>query len=232
MCERELAESLEGEPAGSTRITFKASVAFKLQRIIAKRVREEKIPSNIRYVAGVDASYSSKLGIGIGVAVLYDIRLERVVEVKTVAVPVRIPYIPGLLAFRELPCIAAALSMLSVKPEVVLVDGHGLAHPRGAGLACHLGVALDVRSIGVAKKRLVGETVEMGGSTYLVFEGRVVGAVFREPPGSKPLYVSIGNRVTLEDAVELVRRTRKSKGLPEPLHLADRVSKEVRRRLG
>jgi deoxyribonuclease V len=139
------------------------------------------------------------------------------------------PYVPGLLTFREAPGAIAAIEALRIRPDLLLCDGQGLAHPRRCGFASHLGLALDLPSIGAAKSRLTGSHEEPGGErgdwTPLVDDGEVIGACVRTRPGARPIYVSIGHRVTLETAIRLVLRCTTRYRLPEPTRLADQLSK-------
>lgn len=141
------------------------------------------------------------------------------------------PYVPGLLSFREAPASLDALERLGTEIDLLLVDGHGVAHPRRFGLACHLGVLADLPSIGVAKSRLVGrheEPAEERGSREALVDGdEVVGAVVRTRAGVRPVFVSVGHRVGLETAVELVLRCAPRYRLPEPIRQADRLSRRV-----
>lgn len=157
---------------------------------------------------------------------MYDVREKRVVARAAATAEVSVPYVPGFLAFRELPLLAAALELLPAKPDVVLVDGHGYAHPRRAGIATHLGVALDVPTVGVAKKKLVGREVEAGGRILLVDGGEVVGEVLL--CGRRKLYVSAGHRVTLDDAVKLVKKLLEGEHV-DVMSEADAFSKAVSR---
>ena len=143
-----------------------------------------------------------------------------------------IPYVPGLLAFREMAVLAPALLALSreVKPDLVIVDGHGIAHPRRAGIASHVGVVFNVPSIGVAKKRLYGSEVERGGLRILVDQrGAPIAALLMR--GRSKIYVSPGHRITLESSIKLITSMWKKGKLPEPTRLADRVSKEIRAKM-
>ena len=139
------------------------------------------------------------------------------------------PYIPGFLAFREVPVILKAFEKLRPVPDLLVVDGHGLAHPRFCGLACHLGVTLDTPSIGCAKSRLVGEYREPDNAresaTYLIFQKRAVGRVVRTREGVKPVYISIGHKIDLDKAVEFVLRMTGRYRLPEPVRLAHKAAK-------
>lgn len=144
-----------------------------------------------------------------------------------------LPYIPGLLGFREVPVLARAFAQLPVKPDLILVDGHGVAHPKGLGVASHLGVVLDVPTIGVAKSVLRG-TVEgdfpdtPGARAPLVWKGRLLGMALRTRRGANPLYISIGHRVSLETAIAWVERTLRGRRLPEPTRLAHEEAARVR----
>ena len=143
-------------------------------------------------------------------------------------------YHPGLLAFREGPAIVAALRKLTATPEIVLLDGHGIAHPEGFGMASHIGVILGIPSIGCAKSRLVGEYDEPGPEkgdwTYLSYRNRRVGAVVRTRANVRPLFVSPGHLADIETSVEIVLRCLSSYRIPEPLRRADRLSKMMRSR--
>jgi deoxyribonuclease V len=144
-----------------------------------------------------------------------------------------LPYIPGLLGFREVPALTDAWAELAPKPDLLLVDGHGLAHPRGLGIACLLGLALDVPTIGVAKSVLVGELAEAladepGAVTPLVFKGREIGIALRSRRGANPLYISVGHRVSLATSLDWVRRCLRGRRLPEPTRAAHEAAGALR----
>ena len=145
------------------------------------------------------------------------------------AQPTVFPYVPGLLSFREVPAMSAALALLPEPPDLLLVDGQGLAHPRRLGLACHLGVVTGLPSIGVAKSRLVGRYEEPGlerGSSSPMFHRReLVGVALRTRDGTNPLFISVGHRISLPTAVDLVLRFTPKWRLPEPIRLADAISR-------
>lgn len=145
-----------------------------------------------------------------------------------------LPYIPGFLGFREVPALAACWGRLSDKPDLLFVDGQGALHPRRFGIACQAGVTLDVPAIGVAKSRLVGEVEgdlppEEGASLPIRFRGEALGALLRSRRRANPLHVSPGHRVSLESAVEWVRRTLRGRRLPEPTRLAHEAAGRLRR---
>jgi deoxyribonuclease V len=146
--------------------------------------------------------------------------------------PAPLPYVPGLLGFREAPLYIAACARLTVRPDLLLVDGQGIAHPRGFGLASHLGVLLDVPAIGVAKTWLFGSYREPGRSrgcsTRLVHAGRVAGRVLRTQTGVRPLYVSPGHRIGIREAAEVVVRLAPRYRIPEPLRIADQWARRLR----
>jgi len=207
--------------------------AVAVQREFAGLVVKNGRPDPIRVVAGADVSYSRKLGLTVGVVVLCRADgLETIAE-GSAAQPTRFPYVPGLLSFREAPVILEVLERFAGEFDVLLVDGHGLAHPRRLGLASHLGVILDVPTVGCAKSRLVGEYEEPGRDrsvrTPLTDGGERIGTVLRTRAGVKPLFVSIGHRVSLEYAEEITLATAVKYRLPEPLRRAHNLVTRVRK---
>jgi deoxyribonuclease V len=142
------------------------------------------------------------------------------------------PYVPGYLGFREVPALAAAWTRLATKPDVILVDGQGLAHPRGLGLACHLGLVLGIPTIGVAKSLLVGAGdpgPEPGDTAPLIWKGRRLGTALRTRRGAKPVYVSVGHRVSLGTAVAIVLAATRGRRLPAPIRAAHNAANAARR---
>ncbi len=196
-----------------------------MQRRLAARVRVTPLRGAPRLVAGLDAAFTSERCIA--AAVLWDLRSRRVVEQRVAVRPLHFPYVPGLLSFREAPALLAALRKLRGEPEVLLCDGHGLAHPRRFGIACHIGVLTGLPTVGCAKSRLVGEHADpaqrRGARAPLEDRGEVIGAVLRTRPGLRPLFVSVGHRVDLPSALRLVLACAREHRLAEPVHLADRL---------
>ncbi|NER33562.1 MAG: deoxyribonuclease V [Oscillatoria sp. SIO1A7] len=198
---------------------------------IQEKLREETIAydmlSPIQYVAGVDVGYDENNIARAAVAVLSFPTLEKV-EVAIATKLATFPYIPGLLSFREVPAILDALEKLSITPDLLLCDGQGLAHPRRFGLACHLGVIANLPSIGVAKSLFIGEhdevTPERGSWQPLIDQGETVGAVLRSRTGVKPIYVSIGHRISLRSAIDYVLRCAPKYRLPETTRMADSLA--------
>ena len=209
---------------------FSIEKAIRAQILLSKHVIIEPINVDlIDTVIGLDVSYSKDFGCAAAVA--YNLKSKTVVNYAVYCDKVQIPYIPGLLAFREAPLMIKALYTLSKKTrvEVVFVNGHGLAHPRLFGIASHIGVVFNIPSVGVARNLLYGKVVQHNGKEAIIVDGRIVGYVLRK--NNHKLYVSIGHRVTAENAAELVLRTwLEGKTLPEPIRLADEISrKEVRK---
>lgn len=216
------------------RFDLSPAEAIALQRRLAARIEtnDRLGPGGVEalnLVAGLDIAFADSGRTTIAAAVLVRLpSLETIAEARA-TLPTRFPYVPGLLSFRELPAGIEAIERLPEAPEAVLCDGQGYAHPRRFGLACHLGLALDLPTIGVAKSRLIGAHDEPGPArgdwTPLLDRGETIGAVLRTRAGVKPLYVSTGHRVTLASASALTLRATGRYRLPEPLRRADRLSK-------
>lgn len=203
--------------------------ARRLQAELAARVRvadEWRDPP--RWLAGFDVGFVERGRTTRAAVVLLDARTLAPVERHVVEMPTRMPYIPGLLSFRELPALLEALARLGRRPDLAFVDGQGLAHPRRLGAACHFGLAADLPTIGVAKSILVGTHAplaeEAGATAPLLDGGQRVGTALRSKRGCRPLIVSPGHRVSHEAAVDWVRRTLRGYRLPEPTRLADRLA--------
>ncbi len=204
--------------------------AIALQkRLAAEVVRLDRF-AEIATIAGVDVSYDKPSGVARAAVVIVDATTLAPLAEATAAVPVAFPYVPGLLSFREAPAAIAALAEVEMVPDILMCDGQGIAHPRRFGLASHLGVFLDLPSIGVAKSRLTGHHEEpglqRGAWTPLLDRGEVIGAALRTRTGKRPLYVSIGHRVCLPTALAMVMRCTRGLRLPETTRLADRLSKQ------
>ena len=200
--------------------------ARRIQEDLRQRVRLTPFPGPVRRVAGIDAAFSRERVVAVASVLSYP-ELE-VVEEGVASRPVELPYIPGLLSFREGPAVLEAIANLTRLPDLFLFDGQGIAHPRGLGIASHIGVLLDQPSIGVGKSRLVGEADvdgldrRKGATVGLWFEGEEVGALLRSREGTRPLYVSPGHRVTRGDAVAWTLACCTRYRLPEPIRQADR----------
>jgi len=206
---------------------------MRLQRSLASRVRCEPLSGPVRTVAGVDCAFLDGGGSIVAAAVVCEAESMRVVAARYVVRPCRFPYVPGLLSFREAPAVIAVVRKLPARPDLLMCDGQGLAHPRRLGLACHVGLWLDVPTIGVAKSRLCGEYRPVGRRrgcrVRLLDAGSGVGAVVRTRTDVKPLYVSVGHRVTLPEAVRWTLRCGRGYRLPEPTRQADLLVGRLKR---
>jgi deoxyribonuclease V len=182
--------------------------------------QQSSVPEEIRYVVGADSAYDNQKASGAAVLVKYD-TLDPI-ETTTARVRVTFPYIPGLLSFREGPVVARVLRKLRHKPDVCIVDGHGLAHPRKLGLACYVGLITNLPTIGVAKSRLFGTEVR---ETLVDTEGNIIARVLQF--NRKSLYVSVGHKISLEDATRIVKHCITKRGL-EPVLLAHQEANRLR----
>jgi deoxyribonuclease V len=204
--------------------------ARRIQGILAAKVEIIPFRSEVGYIAGVDAAFSSTRVFA--AACLFSYPGLEPVEDALAQTAMRFPYISGYLSFREGPAIMLAVRRLSTKPDLILVDGQGIAHPRGIGIASHIGVLLDMPTIGCAKSRLCGEFVEPDGGkgerSLLRYRDKVVGAVLRTRAGVRPLFISPGHRVDLETSVEIALAATRRFRIPEPLRRADILSKRAR----
>jgi len=187
----------------------------------------------VNLVAGCDASYMRGNDRMFAAVVVHSYPELEPVESVSGSSPVTFPYVPGLLSFREIPSLLAVFEKLKSVPDVLLVDGQGLAHPRGFGIASHLGVMLGIPTIGVAKSVLVGEYDEpgekRGGSTDLVFKGERVGVALRTRDRVKPVFVSVGHMVELDSAADFVLTCCTRYRLPEPARAAHELSNAARK---
>ena len=240
--------------------------AIALQKKLALRVRAVPIARKVHTIAGVDCAFvgrAEKKGdrhlfqkakkesvpfsqkesvpffppsLVIAAAVLCDARTLEIIVHSDVTMPCEFPYIPGLLSFREAPAVIEAIRKLSVRPDLVMIDGQGLAHPRGLGIASHVGLWLGMPTIGVAKSRLCGEHRPVwprrGSHTRLMLNGVVVGSVVRTRDNVNPLYVSVGHRVTLAEAVRWTVRCATKARLPEPTRLAHQLVTRLKKNSG
>ncbi|MGH6635407.1 MAG: deoxyribonuclease V [Gammaproteobacteria bacterium] len=199
-----------------------------LQNELRTRVMAWDAFPGIERVAGVDVGFESNGRITRAAVAVLSFPDLAVIAHAIARCETRFPYVPGLLSFREAPAAIEALTKLKKQPDILVCDGHGLAHPRRFGLACHLGVATDLPSIGVAKKRLLGDHKAVpegrGRWTELDERGEVIGAVLRTRVGVKPVFVSVGHKISLKSAVELVMACVTRYRLPETTRFAHRLA--------
>ena len=203
--------------------------AIQLQQKLNQEIVFQPLPEKIERVGGLDVRYQN--GQARAAAVVFDFATMKVVEQAVVEIEMGFPYIPGLFSFREVPPLLAAIECLGEMPEVWLCDGQGIAHPRRFGLACHLGVLLDLPTVGCAKSILIGShpplPAERGNVSQMSENGEVIGAALRTRNHVRPVYVSVGHRADLDSATKLVLSCGRGMRLPEPLRLAHRLTTRV-----
>jgi deoxyribonuclease V len=204
--------------------------AVRIQNEIAERVRLTPLTSEPETVAGMDVAFTDREAVCVVVVMRY--KDLQTVEERVLRDFITFPYIPGYLSFREGPLMKKALESLNIKPDILLIDGQGIAHPRGAGIATHIGVTTGIPAVGCAKSKLVGEyeepCLEKGCWSRLIYEGKTVGAVLRTRTGVKPVFVSPGHLVTLDDAIRVVLHCSIRYRLPEPIRRADHLSRRFK----
>ena len=205
-----------------------AAGAIAVQQQLREKVICHDHLGSVDYVAGVDVGFKNHFSLTQAAIAVFRFPQLDLVETAIATTPTTFPYIPGLLSFREIPAILKAFETLQTSPDLVLCDGQGIAHPRRFGIASHLGLLLDLPSIGVAKSRLVGHHGEIpsnrGEYTLLKDQTEVVGVVFRSRINVKPLYLSIGHRLSLSTMIDYVQRCLTKYRLPEPTRIADKLA--------
>ncbi len=205
------------------------SQALDIQKRLAAEVSRISEVNTPRFIAGVDISVNRREGVATGAVVVLDYPGLNLVEAEVVSGKVDFPYVPGLLSFRESPLTLATCEKLNLIPDLILVDGQGIAHPRRMGLASHLGLFLNTPTIGCAKSLLCGShkalDVESGSYAEVVDKGEVIGAALRTKLEVKPVYVSIGHKVDLQTALRWVLACCRGYRLPEPTRLAHLMAK-------
>ncbi len=210
--------------------------AVSFQRQLAKLIRFKSLEKEIRFIAGFDSSFvkNGNEEYIIAGGIIWDFLTNEVISQATVVEIVKFPYIPGLLAFREMPALTK-LSLQLHKPDLIITDGHGIAHPRRAGIAVHIGIWAQIPTIGVAKKKLIGiyemPCNEKGCQTFLYDKGEKVGVVLRSRTNVKPIFVSPGNLINLYQSAETTLSTCLKYRLPEPTRLAHKLVTQKRREL-
>jgi deoxyribonuclease V len=222
------------------RIRHRFDVSFAEARALQERLRARVERADrlgpVRRVAGVDVSYDRGSPVLFAAVVVLDARSGETLETSGFRARATVPYVPGYLSFRELPPLLQAFARLETRPDLVICDGQGRAHPRRFGIACHLGVVLDLPAIGCAKSRLVGQHGEPGperGSHVPLRDGReTIGSVLRTRAGVKPVFVSTGHRVSLATARRQVLRFAPHWRLPEPVRAAHQEVNRLRRAAG
>ncbi len=203
--------------------------AIQLQKQLTHEVvAEDRFDAPVATIAGIDLGYDAKNDTSRAVVVILKFPKLELIESAEAILPIQFPYVPGLLSFRETPVAIKALEKLTVAPDLILCDGQGLAHPRRFGIACHIGLIVDVPTVGVAKSLLVGKFENLGetrGSIApLIHRNEQVGVALRTKDKVQPVYVSIGYRISLETATDFVLRCAPKYRLPETTRLADKLA--------
>jgi len=213
------------------RAGLSAKKAHQMQLRLSKRIiKEDRLPHTLRYVAGVDVAYLGQWSIG-AVAVLNYSSLS-LAETQAARVKTQFPYIPTLLSWREIKPTRAAIKKLKTSPDVFMVDAQGIAHPYRLGLASHLGLLLDKPTIGVAKSLLCGQVEPANQKRWspIIDKGELVGAAIKRNETEQPVYVSIGHKVSLERAMDIVKHCTKSARIPEPIRIAHKIANEEKKK--
>lgn len=195
----------------------------------SKVIAKDDLPTHpVTTVAGVDVGFANKFKITCAAATVFSFPELELIETAIAQLPTTFPYVPGYLSFREIPTILEALQQLSHVPDLILCDGQGYAHPRRFGLACHLGVLLDRPTIGVAKSRYIGTYQDVpnkkGSWVYLYDNDEIIGAVVRTRSNVKPLFISVGHRISLPTAIAYTLNCTTKYRLPETTRLADKLA--------
>jgi deoxyribonuclease V len=224
LARREPALRMRRAQTWPTRVAEARAIQESLRDKVVARDRLGKISA----VAGIDVGFEKHGTVTRAAVVVLDFPGLTPREQAIARLPTRFPYVPGYLSFREAPAVLAAMKKLNARPDLILCDGQGLAHPRRFGLACHLGLLLDIPSIGVAKSRLIGTHGEVpeekGCWAVLEDDGEVIGAVLRTRAGVNPVYVSVGHRISLATAIDYVLRCTTRYRLPETTRHAHRLA--------
>ena len=207
--------------------------AVRLQQTWRDRVETRDRFGPLQYVAGADLAFDPETNLAFAGVIVYRFPQLEEVERRMARRKLCFPYVPGLLSFRESPALLAAFARLRIEPDVILIDGHGMAHPRRFGIACHLGLLLDKPTIGCAKSILVGMAEEpgatAGSASPLVDQGETVGVALRTRDKVRPIYVTIGHRISLESAVRIVSQCTDGFRIPKPTREADHWVGDLRR---
>ena len=216
---------MKGRLSHSWQADFKQ--AKLIQEELAKNVKISKLTSTVKNIAGFDVSYLKSEDLLIGGMVVMNLPSLEVIATRIQTSPISFPYVPGYLSFREAPVLLDLISKYRKKIDLFIFDGHGLAHPRGLGIAAHIGVLIDKPSLGCAKKKLVGAfnppALRRGATSDLIYQGKTIGKVVRTKTGIKPVFVSVGHRTDLQQGVEVILSCCRNYRLPEPVRQAHQL---------
>ncbi|QSJ16958.1 deoxyribonuclease V [Nostoc sp. UHCC 0702] len=207
--------------------TLEEAIAIQ-EQLRSQVITEDKFKQPVQYVAGVDMGFEADGTISRAAVAVLSFPELQVIETTLAYRPTTFPYIPGFLSFREIPAVLDALEKIKTIPDIILCDGQGIAHPRRLGIACHLGILIDIPTIGVAKSLLIGKHEELpetrGSWQPLIDRGETIGVVLRTRTKVKPLYVSSGHKVSLPTAIDYVLRCTPKYRLPETTRIADKLA--------
>ncbi len=211
-------------------VTIHEAKAIQLE--LEEKIQLQKLNSPVKLVAGADVSYSKKVEMCFAAVSIFKFPEMEIMEQSQTIGPINFPYVPGYLTFREAPILLNAFEKLERTPDLVLFDGQGIAHPRHLGLAAHLGLILDLPSVGCAKSLLVGDFEEpediQGSWSELIYQDRVIGAVVRTRDRVKPLFISPGFKITMDETIEWVLRACTKYRIPEPIRSSHIVVNQLR----
>ncbi len=207
--------------------------AREIQQKLKQKVKISPLAKKTEVIAGVDAAFSENNVIAVVCLYTYPLLIHIADAYATTKIP--FPYIPGFLSFREGPAVIKALNKLRIRPDTVLFDGQGIAHPAGIGIATHIGALLNIPAIGCAKSRLVGNYrgpgMRKGQYSNLIYQKKIIGAVLRTRDNVKPVFVSPGHLIDLKAAIDIVIKCTGKYRIPEPLRRADNLSKKLKKAL-
>ena len=198
--------------------------AVNIQKSLADKILIRPAPAHLNYIAGADISYNRRSNYLFAAVVVLDYPTLEIVEIQIASGASTFPYVPGLLSFREIPLLIKCFEKISIVPDVVMCDSQGYAHPRRFGLACHLGLLLDLPTIGCAKSRLIGDgklpDFQKGKYTDLIDKNETIGAIVRSKDNTNPLYISPGHLININKSVEIVLQCCVRYRIPEPTRRA------------
>jgi len=211
------------------------SEMYSLQKDLSKKIVQKKLEKEPKLIAGFDVSYEGNLGLG--VIALFEYPSINLLKTYTAVVEANFPYIPGFLSFRELPVFIKTAEKIEpeYEPDIFVFDGNGLIHPRKLGLASHASFFVTKPTFGIAKSLLIGKYEEPGPNkgdfSYIRYRGKIIGAALRSKESTKPVFVSVGNRITLYECIEITKKALDGYRIPKLTRLPDQISRMIKRKL-